>query len=82
MLVFVTLFLISLLISATAIWLYRMVSNLRDSKYQRATRPGTKPRVMLKAQQGLVSLITPTLKNKKHRALRSPKGGIKAPWGW
>ena len=79
-----TIFLASLLTAATTIWLYRSLAGWQGLKgsvgVQRSK--GSKAGLKLSAQQGLISLFASSNETVKHKRLRSPKHGIKAPWGW
>ena len=79
MLLYITLFLITLIISTIAIWGYRRVHKQQGFKQNVMANPVTATRPILKAQQGFLSL---SRESAKHKSLRSPKGGYKAPWGW
>jgi hypothetical protein len=74
--------LVCLIGAATAVWLYRLVFNWRGFNKPIAGNPGNKTRIRLKVQRGFIALVAPPRKSAKHKTLRSPQGGIKAPWGW
>ena len=79
MLLYVTLFLITLIILTIAVWVYRSVYKPQGSKQDVMGNPVTATRSTIKAQQGTNSL---SRKSTKHKTPPSPKGGYKAPWGW
>ena len=83
MLALVTIFLITLLISAAAVWLYRTVSGWKGFNRAVVARRGPAVRMKLRAQQGYISLISaPSQQKAKPVRLRRTTGTIKAPWGW
>ena len=83
MLALVTIFLITLLISAAAVWLYRTVSGWKGFNRAAVARRGPAVRMKLRAQQGYISLISaPSRQKAKPVRLRRSTGTIKAPWGW
>ena len=82
MLTLITMFLITPIIVATAIWLYRLVSNWRGAKYVAIGRKNTNTPITLTTQQGFVSLTSVFRGGAKHKGLHGPKGSLKTPWGW
>ena len=90
MLALVSIFLVTLIASATSIWVYRKISGWHGFTTTVVGRPHSTTRMKIGLQQGFVQL---TAKHKspmtaqprgqtrfiRHRA---PKGGYKAPWGW
>ncbi|MFC1701830.1 hypothetical protein ACFL1J_03685 [Pseudomonadota bacterium] len=83
MLALVTIFLVTLLASAMAVWVYRKISGwegLGDISVARTPQRGGKRKMGL--QQGFVSLVSAPKEQARNKRLRSPNGGIKAPWGW
>jgi len=71
MLALVLLFLVALIISVPAIWLWRLVANQHGLTRSSPAKPATKTRMRLKAQQDFISSTN-----------RSSKGSTKTPWGW
>lgn len=82
MLVLIALFLISLAVAATAVWLYRQVSNQQDLDEEAVANSGTMTKRLLKAQRSFSALASSTRESAKETKLPNSKGGIKAPWGW
>jgi len=82
MLVLVALFLTSLAVAATAVWLYRQASNRQDFDQETVANSGTITKSLLKAQQSFSSLASSTRESAKYTALPHSKDDIKAPWGW
>lgn len=82
MLGYVALFLISLSVAVTAIWLYRWVSNRQGFNQITSSNPGPATKRWLKAQQSFNSLNSPSRKSAKHISLPNSEGGVKTPWGW
>jgi hypothetical protein len=81
-LVLITIFLITLTVDATAVWLYRLVSKWHGFNQPIVGYSGNTTLIKLQAQQGFVSLTSSFRDGAKHKKLRSPKGGFKTPWGW
>ena len=82
MLVLVTIFLATFLIAVTTIWLYRSVSGWQGFKANVGSRKDMGTSLELSAQQGFISLFASSREVVKTKKLRSPRDGIKAPWGW
>ena len=82
MLVLVALFLISLAVAATAVWLYRQASNQQDLDEEAVANSGMITKRWLKARQSFNSLVSSTRKRTKYTTLPNSKDDIKAPWGW
>lgn len=82
MLALVTIFLFTLLLATVAVWIYRSISGWHGFKQTVVGHSKTTVRMKLRAQQGYISLISPKRNEVKKIRLRTPKGGIKAPWGW
>ena len=84
MLALVTIFVATLLIAATTIWMYRSLAGRQGFRRNVQTQKGKNTAGMkLRVQQeGFISLFYTSHKNARNKRLRSPKDGIKAPWGW
>jgi len=83
MLALVTIFVATLLIAATTIWMYRSLAGWQGFKRNVQTQKGKNTAGMkLRVQQGFVSMFSTSYENARNKRLRSPIGGIKAPWGW
>ena len=82
MLAIITIFLITFLTAATAVWLYRMVSGWQGFNRSLVARPVKPVRTKMGVQQGFISMNSTHPARAKPVRHRSPKGGIKAPWGW
>ena len=76
MLLYIALFLITLIISIIAVWIYLSADHRR--RFEQTMMDST-TQALLKTKGGVKSL---TRESAKHKTLRSPKGGYKAPWGW
>ena len=81
-LLYIALFLVTLIISTIVVWVYRLVSHWSGFKQSLVSDPDTESRRILKAQKGFISLFSLSSESAKHKMLRSPKGGLKTPWGW
>jgi len=82
MLALVSIFLVTVIVSAAAIWVYRKLSLWHGFTDTLVGRPQSTRRMKIGTQQGFISLDTKRGKNPKNFKLRSPKGNIKKPWGW
>jgi hypothetical protein len=85
----VSLFLVTLLISTSVIWMLRRMSEILDLLGELFSQSDSAVRSTGGLQQFLSSVSTPgpnssNLRGGKARniKLRSPRGEIKAPWGW
>lgn len=70
-------------VAATAVWLYRKLSDRYGAQEELVGGSRPQTQMTLKAQQGFIS-FTPA-KRKHTQAERPPRrklGNIKAPWGW
>jgi hypothetical protein len=82
MLAIVAMLLVTLIASATAVWVYRKVSGWHGFTATLVGSPRSTTRMKIGAQQGFISLVSKRGKKSKNVRLRSPKGKIKTPWGW
>ena len=82
MLALVTVFLVTIITSATAVWGYRKLSGWKGLTETVVGQPQSSRRTQVGAQQGFISLASKRVKKPIKVKLRSPKGNIKAPWGW
>lgn len=82
MLAYVLLILISVMVSAGAIWMWRLLSNNDGLRLNVLANRAAASRTRLKTQQGFMSLSSSSRQSAKHTTRLSAKGDIKAPWGW
>jgi hypothetical protein len=82
MLALASMFLVTFIVSASAIWLYRKLSVGHGFTETLVGRPQSTTRMKIGAQQGFISLVPERRGKSKNVILRSPKGKIKTPWGW
>jgi hypothetical protein len=82
MLVLASMFLVTIIVSASAVWLYRKLSVWHGSTVTLLGRPQSTTRMKIGAQQGFISLVPKRREKSRHVILRSPKGKVKTPWGW
>jgi len=82
MLALVTIFIFTILVSVTAIWSYRKVAGWHGFTHTVMGRTGPTMHMTVRAQQGFITLNPAPSERARILRLRSPKGGIKAPWGW
>ena len=89
MLTLVSLFLIALLASAIAVWMYRRLPEIQGLISELFSQSDSATKSNGGLQHFMSSVSTPgsnarNFKGGKARnmKLRGPKGNIKAPWGW
>ena len=90
MLALVAIFLVTLIASATATWIYRKLSGWHSFSKTVVGRPVATLRMNRGLQYGYVQFTAKhkgqmTVKTRGKTKLvrrRTPKGGYKAPWGW
>ena len=82
MLALVAIFLVTLIASETAVWLYRKISGWHGFTTTLVGRPHSTVKMKIGMQQGFVQLAAAPRGQVKFVRLRSPKGGFKTPWGW
>ena len=82
MLTLITVFLSTLIIAAIAVSLYRLVSYWRGFNKPIAGILENTTRIRPQVQQGFKTLTAFSRGSAKPKKLRSPKDGIKSPWGW
>ena len=90
MLALIAIFLVTLIASATAIWMYHKISGWHGFSKTVVGRPEAAVRMNRGLQYGFVQLTAKhkaqmTAKTRGQTKLvrrRTPKGGYKAPWGW
>ena len=80
MLELVTLFLITFSVAFITVRFYRAVNGWQGFKQPLVGQQNKPSKMSLKAQLGL--LISEPKQKAKTVRLRSPKNGVKAPWGW
>jgi hypothetical protein len=83
LLALVTIFVATLLIATTTIWMFRSLAGWQGFKRNVQTQKGKNTAGMkLGLQHGFISMFSTSYENARNKRLRSPKDGIKAPWGW
>ena len=82
MLILVTMFLVTILTSAAAVWGYRKLAGWQGFTATLAGRPQSSRRMQIGAQQGFISLASKRGQKPIKVKLRSPKRNIRKPWGW
>ena len=82
MLALTSMFLVTIIVSASSVWLYRKLSVWHGSTGTLVGRPQSTTRMKIGAQQGFISLVPERGKRSRNIKLRSPKGKVKTPWGW
>ena len=84
MLALITILLSTLIIAATAVSLWRLVSYWRGFNKPIAGILENTKRIRSQVQRGFgfMTLTASSRGSAKPKKLRSPKGDIKSPWGW
>jgi hypothetical protein len=82
MLALVAMLLVTLIASATAVWVYRKVSGWHGFTATLVGSPQSTTRMKIGAQQGFISMVPKRRKKSKNVILRRPNRKIKTPWGW
>jgi hypothetical protein len=82
MLILVTFFLISLVVSTIAIWLYRFISNWEGFNQLTVSNSAKNTRRWHRAQRGFDPAASTTRRRAKSMALTAGGDSIKTPWGW
>ena len=74
-------FLVTIIVSAAVIWVYRKLSVWHGFN-RTLGRPQSRTRMKIGAQQGFIALLPKRRKKPRNVILRSPIEKIKTPWGW
>jgi hypothetical protein len=82
MLILVTFFLISLIVSTIAIWLYRFISNWEGFNQLTVGNSAKNTKRRFGTQQGCIRATSSTRGRAKSMVLPASGGSIKTPWGW
>jgi len=82
MLALITFFLVALIVSTTAIWLYRFISDWKGFNQITVGKPAANTGGWFKAQRGFGSIASATRRRTKPIVLSNTRGEIKVPWGW
>lgn len=82
MLELVTIFLITFSAAFISVRFYRAVSGWQGFRQPLVGQQNKPSKMSLKTQLGFLSLISEPKQIAKTVRLRSPKNGVKAPWGW
>jgi len=75
-------FLFTMAVAAAAGWLYRRISGWHGLTETVVGRPRSATRMKIGLQQGFISMVSTNGGRARNVRLRTPKGGIKTPWGW
>lgn len=82
MIVLVSVFLLSLVVSLIVILMYRLVLSLHHYVQRQVDKPRLAAWRKLATQQGFISFLSAPKEQVKIAKLSRSKDGIKAPWGW
>ena len=82
MLELATLFLLTLVLSATTIWLYRGLSGWKGFDENLVRGLDKKNGMKVARQSGFIALFSAPNEKAKNIRLRNTNKNIKAPWGW
>jgi len=82
MLALVSIFLVTIITSASAVWGYRKISGWHGFTETLVGRPQSTARMKIGAQQGFISLVPRRREKSRNIKLRNTRRNIKTPWGW
>lgn len=82
MLALVAIFLVTMIVSATAIWVYRKLSVFYGFTNALVSRPESTATMEICAQHGSITLVPRRRKIQENTKLRRSKGKNDTPWGW
>ncbi len=82
MLVLVSVFLLTLLASIIAVWMFRLLLSWYSHVQSQVNTPRPTSWLKLVNQQGLVSFLSAPKERVKVTKLRRSTANIKSPWGW
>ena len=82
MLILVTFFLISLVVSTIAIWLYRFISNWEGFNQLTVGKSAKNTRRLYRPQHGFNPATASARRRAKSMVLPAGGDSIKTPWGW
>lgn len=82
MLILVTFFLLSLVISTIAIWFYRFISNWEGFNQLTVSDAAKNTKRWFRVRKGFDPSASSVRGRAKSIALTNARCGIKTPWGW
>lgn len=82
MLALVAIFVLTILIAFVAVRFYRVVAGWSGFSENILGRSDSNLIMTVRTQQGFITLNPKSPGRVRRIRLRSPKGGIKSPWGW
>lgn len=82
MLVLVSVFLLSLIVSLIVIWTYRLLMGCHSYVQRQVNTPRSVSWMKLATQEGFASFLSAPKERVKVARLRRSNDHIKAPWGW
>jgi hypothetical protein len=82
MLALVSIFVLTTLISFVAVRFYRLIAGWDGFNQDILGRSSPDLIMTVKTQQGFITLNPKSKDRVRKIRLRSPKGGIRSPWGW
>lgn len=82
MLALIAIFLSTFLVAIIVVRAYRAVAGWQGFRQVVVGRDKKTTRMTLKAQMGYITLMAKPRQKARAVRLRSPKDGIKKPWGW
>jgi len=75
-------FLLTLVMSVTVIWLYRSLSGWVGSGQNLLREPDRADGMKMARQSGFINMFAAPKEKARNIRLRSTNKNIKAPWGW
>ena len=82
MLILVSVFLLSLVVSLTVVWTYRLLLGLHSYTQSQVNTPRSVSWIKLATPEGFASFLSAPKEQVKVARLRRSNDDIKAPWGW
>ena len=82
MLALVAIFLVTIIVSALAVWIHRKLAGRHGFAKKLVGRPKSRKRMRVGTQHGFISLVSKREKKSKTVTLRSANKNIETPWGW
>ncbi len=78
----VVIFLATIIVSVSAVWLYRKVSSWHGVNETLVGRTQTANQAKIGSQSGFIKAVSKPRQKARNVRLRSTNGDIQKPWGW
>jgi len=82
MIALMTFFLVALMLSIIAVWMYRLIATWKGFNQMTVSRSGSGIKGWFQAQQTFSPATSSNRGNPKYMATPNTRSGIKTPWGW